>query len=89
MISGGSGEFAAVVMDIRLESRVGGAALWQILLDGTGFRAGDTGVLEAVAPSGARLVVPVLRVEVDDAGEVWHVVEKPLGAGTVVTGRLS
>ena len=34
----------------------------------------------AVARSGARLVVPVLGVTVDDAGEVWHVVEKPLAA---------
>jgi len=25
---------------------------------------------------------------VDAAGEVWHVVEKPLAAGTTVTGRV-
>jgi hypothetical protein len=30
----------------------------------------------------------VLRVEADIAGEVWHVVEKPLAAGTAVTGRV-
>jgi alanyl-tRNA synthetase len=41
-----------------------------------------------VARSGARLVVPVLGVVVDDGGEVWHVVEKPLAAGTAVTGRV-
>jgi hypothetical protein len=45
-------------------------------------------VLEAVARSGTRLVVPVLSVAVDDGGEVWHVVEKPLAAGTEVTGRV-
>jgi hypothetical protein len=56
-------------------------------LDRTEFVAGDVGVLEAVARSGARLVVPVLGVLMD-AGEVWHVVEKPLAAGTVVTGRV-
>jgi hypothetical protein len=33
------------------------------------------------------LVVPVLGV-VTDAGEVWHLVEKPLAAGTAVTGRV-
>ena len=52
-----------------------------------GVCRGDVGVLEAVARSGARLVVPVLGV-VMDAGEVWHVVEKPLAAGTAVTGRV-
>jgi hypothetical protein len=30
----------------------------------------------------------VLAVEVDSAGEVWHLVEKPLAAGTAVTGRV-
>jgi alanyl-tRNA synthetase len=56
-------------------------------LDRTEFVAGDVGALEAVARSGARLVVPVLGV-VTEAGEVWHVVEKPLAAGTMVTGRV-
>jgi hypothetical protein len=47
---------------------------------------GDVGVLEAVARSGVKLMVPVLGVVLDDAGEVWHVVEKPLAAGTMVRG---
>ena len=80
-------EFAAEVIDIREESRVAGRQRWQMALDRTEFVAGDVGVLEAVARSGARLVVPVLGV-VMDAGEVWHVVEKPLAAGTRVTGRV-
>jgi Ser-tRNA(Ala) deacylase AlaX len=80
-------EFSGVVTDIREESRVAGRQLWQMALDRTDFVAGDVGVLEAVARSGARLVVPVLRVVVD-GGEVWHVVEKPLAAGTAVTGRV-
>lgn len=80
-------EFSGVVTDIREESRVAGRQRWQMALDRTEFVAGDVGVLEAVARSGARLVVPVLGV-VMDAGEVWHVVEKPLAAGTVVTGRV-
>src|SRR5271170_6057771 len=78
-------EFAGVVTDIREESRVAGRQRWQMALDRTEFAAGDVGVLEAVARSGARLVVPVLGV-VMDAGEVWHLVEKPLAAGTAVTG---
>ena len=78
-------EFAGVVTDIREESRVAGKQRWQIALDRTEFATGDVGVLEAVARSGAKLVVPVLSVVVD-AGEVWHVVEKPLLAGTAVRG---
>ena len=81
-------EFAAVVTDIREESRLAGRQRWQMALDRTEFRVRDTGVLEAVARSGTRLVVPVLRVEADTAGEVWHVVEKPLAVGTAVTGRV-
>jgi hypothetical protein len=84
-------EFAAVVTDIREESRVAGRQRWQMALDRTEFAAAegkDVGVMEAVARSGTRLVVPVLGVTVDDAGEVWHVVEKPLAAGTAVTGRV-
>jgi len=81
-------EFAAVVVDIREESRVAGRQRWQMALDRTEFCAGDAGVMEAVAPSGVRLTVPVLGVVVDAAGEVWHIVEKPLAAGTAVTGRV-
>jgi hypothetical protein len=81
-------EFSAVVTDIREESRVSGRQRWQMLLDRTAFHAEEIGVLEAVARSGARLVVPVLRVIVDESGDVWHLVEKPLAAGTVVTGRV-
>jgi hypothetical protein len=84
-------EFAAVVTDIREESRVAGRLRWQIALDRTEFAVGggrDAGVLEAVARSGARLEVPVIGVEVDSSGEVWHLVEKPLAAGTAVRGRV-
>ncbi len=82
-------EFAAVVTDIREESRRDGRQRWQIALDHTEFDEGDTGVLEAMSRSGARLTVPVLAVEADAEGEVWHVVEKPLAAGTEVTGKVT
>ena len=80
-------EFSSVVTDIREESREAGRQRWQMALERTEFVVGDVGVLEAVARSGAKLVVPVLGVVVE-AGEVWHVVEKPLAAGTMVTGRV-
>ena len=81
-------KFEAVVVDIREESRVAGRQRWQLMLDRTLFGAGDIGELEAVAPSGVKLVIPVLNVVVDAGGEMWHMVEKPLAAGTTVTARL-
>jgi hypothetical protein len=80
--------FSATITDIRLESRTGTAARWQIALDRTLFSAASpTGVLTATAPSGAQLEVPVLGV-VDEAGTVWHIVAKPLAEGTQITGQL-
>lgn len=85
-------EFSAQVTDIRLNSRENGEALWQVALDQTAFypegggQPWDTGVLVAVARSGATLEVPVERVEEDAHGEVWHFVRKPLVEGTEVTG---
>lgn len=84
-------EFSAIVTDIREESRQAGRQRWQMALDRTEFGADagrSFGLLEAVAPRGARLLVPVLEVVVDAGGEVWHVVEKPLAAGTRVTARV-
>jgi len=81
--------FNAVITDIRLESRAGTAARWQIALDHTLFSpASPTGNLIAVAPSGARLDVPVLGVH-EEAGTLWHIVGKPLTDGTEVTGTLT
>ena len=80
--------FDAVVTDIRLESRKGAEARWQIALDETGFSAKSaTGSLIATAPSGARLVVPVLGV-VQEGETTWHIVDKPLTDGTRITGRV-
>lgn len=86
-------EFAAEVTDIRLESRTGGTNRWQVALDRTAFypesggQPCDMGTLEAVSPSGTRLQVPVLAV-VEENAEVWHVVEKPLAAGTPVKAQI-
>jgi alanyl-tRNA synthetase len=81
-------EFSAVVTDIRLESREGTAVRWRMTLDRTTFTPGSTGVLEAVSRTGTRIEVPVLAV-LADAGDIWHIVEKPLAAGTDVTGRIT
>jgi hypothetical protein len=78
--------FESVVTDIRLESRSGLEAVWWMSLDRTEFGVGDVGVLEAVTRSGTRLSISVMKVVVDEEGVVWHVVEKPLAAGTEVVG---
>ena len=80
--------FNAVITDIRLESREGDRHRWQMTLSESEFRAGDTGVLEAVSRTGTKIEVPVIAV-VEGDGDVWHVVEKPLAAGTDVVGRVA
>ena len=80
-----SNEFSAVVTDIRLESREGPTVRWRMTLDRTTFTPGDTGILVATSRSGTRIEVPVLSV-LDDAGDIWHIVEKPLAGGTDVIG---
>jgi alanyl-tRNA synthetase len=87
-------QFTATVTDIRERSRTGGASLWQVALDRSAFyptsggQPHDTGTLTATAPSGARLEAPVLDVEEDEHGEVWHLTPKPLLAGTQIEGRI-
>lgn len=80
--------FSAVITDIQLESREGAEARWRIALSRTAFHPGDTGLLEATSRSGTRIELPILRV-IDDSGEVWHIVEKPLAAGTDVVGHIT
>ena len=82
-------QFRSVVADIRLESRNGTAGIWQMSLDRTDFRPGDTGFLEAETRSGTRLTIAVTAVLEDEYGVLWHIVEKPLAAGTDVTGRIA
>ncbi len=67
--------FKAVVADIRLQSRNGLAAVWEMSLDRTEFTAGDRGVLEAVTRSGTRLEIPVsavLRMTAAWCGMWWR-----------------
>jgi alanyl-tRNA synthetase len=84
--------FDAHVSDIREVSRTQGRSLWQIALDRSAFyptsggQPHDTGVLTATSSGGALLEAPILAVEEDDQGEVWHTTPKPLLAGTAVRG---
>ena len=84
--------FDAHVSDIREVSRTQGRSLWQIALDRSAFyptsggQPHDTGVLTATSSAGALLEAPILAVEEDDQGEVWHTTPKPLLAGTLVRG---
>ena len=86
--------FEAHVSDIREVSRSQGKSLWQIALDRSAFyptsggQPHDTGMLIATSPGGALLEAPVLAVEEDEQGEVWHTTPKPLLAGTVVRGHV-
>ena len=83
-------EFPATVTNIREHSRQDGETLWQIALDRSAFyptsggQPYDTGTLRATSRNGAILEIPVLAVEEDESGEVWHSVNKPLMAGTQV-----
>ena len=84
-----SRSFHAVVDDLREQQRLAGRVLWQMALSTSTFVPGDTGTLVAVSRKGTRLEIPVLRVEHDSAGRLWHIVEKPLAAGTDVTGEVN
>jgi alanyl-tRNA synthetase len=86
--------FEARVSDIREVSRNQGKSLWQIALDRSAFyptsggQPHDTGTLTATSSGGARLEAPILSVEEDEHGEVWHTTPKPLLAGTAVHGNV-
>lgn len=84
--------FEAHVTDIREVSRTEGRSLWQIALNRSAFyptsggQPHDTGLLTATSSGGALLEAPILAVEEDEQGEVWHTTPKPLSAGTAVRG---
>ena len=86
--------FSSRVKDIRELSRTEGQSLWQVALERTAFyptsggQPHDLGVLKATSRSGAVLEAPVVGVEEDEQGEVWHHTLKPLLAGTEVKGEI-
>jgi hypothetical protein len=82
-------DFSASITDIQLESRDGADVRWRLALTHTAFQPGDTGVLEATSRSGTRIELRVLEVLPDRSGDIWHIVEKPLAAGTDIVGRIT
>ena len=86
--------FSSRVTDIRELSRTEGQSVWQVALERTAFyptsggQPHDLGVLTATSRSGAVLEVPVVAVEEDEQGEVWHQTLKPLLTGTEVKGEI-
>src|SRR5271168_1893159 len=86
--------FSSRVTDIRELSRTDGQSVWQVALERTAFyptsggQPYDLGVITATSRSGAVLEVPVVAVEEDEHGEVWHQTLKPLLAGTEVRGEI-
>lgn len=86
--------FTATVTDIREYSRENQQSLWQIALDRSAFyptsggQPFDLGMLRATSRQGSVLELPIVGVEEDEQGEVWHFVQKPLIAGTQVEGEL-
>src|ERR1700733_6146414 len=84
--------FEAHVSDIREVSRNQGRSLWQIALDRSAFYPTSggpppgPGLRTATSAGGALLEAPILAVEEDEQGEVWHTTAKPLLAGTAVRG---
>lgn len=81
--------FRAVVEDLCEQRRTTAGVLWQMALSETGFQPGDCGSLTAYSRKGTKLVIPVLRVESGSDGRVWHIVQKPLAAGTEVEGSVA
>ena len=68
--------------------RVEGRAVWQLALSETRFQTGKVGMLVATSRLGSRLALRVREIETDARGVVWHTVDKPLAAGTEVTGEV-
>jgi alanyl-tRNA synthetase len=86
--------FTATVTDIREYSRENRQSLWQVALDRSAFyptsggQPFDLGLLRATSRQGSLLELPVVNVEEDEQGEVWHFVQKPLIAGTQIEGSV-
>ena len=82
-------EFAAVVTDIREESRVAGRQRWQMALDRTEFRGwAIRGCWRRWRGVERDWWFRCSACEVMRRARCGIVVEKPLAAGTAVTGRV-
>jgi len=68
--------------------------VWQISLDRSAFyptsggQPFDTGLLRTTSAAGSSDEIPVEQVDEDEAGTVWHLIQKPLATGTQVEGEI-
>ena len=86
-------EFTATVTEIRELRRIEGRPVFQLALDRSEFAPaepleGCVGTLTATSRLGAVLIAPVLSVDRDDRGELWHTTMKPLQPGTQVRASI-
>lgn len=86
--------FSAGVTEVRQVAGADGASMWQLALDRSAFyptsggQPFDTGLLTGISPDGTQFKVPVVQVEEDEDGEVWHFVREPLPVGARIEGHI-
>ncbi|HEY1809801.1 MAG TPA: DHHA1 domain-containing protein [Acidobacteriaceae bacterium] len=87
--------FTAVVADVRQLASSQDESVWQLAFDRTAFypdsggQPCDTGLIRATSLGGVTLEIAVESVEEDEHGQVWHVVRKPLSAGTHIEAEIA
>jgi alanyl-tRNA synthetase len=85
--------FSGEVTDVRPAAESTGGTTWKVRLNRSAFYPSsggqpfDTGELIASA-NGSDVNIPVVQVEEDDAGAVWHFIREPLAPGATVEGRI-
>jgi alanyl-tRNA synthetase len=85
--------FTGAVTEVRPPAHDSGDSIWKVRLNRSAFYPAsggqpfDTGELIASA-SESLLKIPVIQVEEDEDGSVWHFLAQPLAAGTPVEGRI-
>jgi alanyl-tRNA synthetase len=86
--------FTGDVTDVRELAGRSGKPLWKLSLNRSAFyptsggQPFDTGQLSEISREGIAWNVPVVAVEEDEDGWVWHFVREPIAAGTHVEGRV-
>ena len=87
-------EFRASVLDAKELKRDGNQTVWTLKLDRTAFYPSsggqpfDTGLLKTESKSGVPLQVAVDDVFEDEAGDLWHRVNKVVPPGAEVQGTI-
>jgi alanyl-tRNA synthetase len=86
--------FSAKVAGVREPSASESGSVWQISLDRSAFyptsggQPFDTGLLRTTSAAGSSDEIPVEQVDEDEAGTVWHLIQKPIANGTQVEGEI-